>query len=134
MNTKYSIVGVVAVVVVVLGIVFAIKGINSRSSNPVANEPSTSSVVNGKQIIDITAKGGYSPKVITAKANTSTVIRISTNSSFDCSSSVSIPSLGYKTNLPPTGKTDIPVPAQKPGTSLQGLCAMGMYNFEIKFN
>lgn len=92
------------------------------------------SIVDGKQIIEISARGGYSPRITMAKANMPTVIRMSTKGSFDCSSAVSIPSLGYRANLPPTGTTDIEVPAQKSGSTLQGLCAMGMYNFQIKFN
>ncbi len=92
------------------------------------------SIVDGKQIIEITARGGYSPRITTAKADMPTVIRMSTKGSFDCSSAVSIPSLGYRANLAPTGTTDIEVGAQKPGSTLQGLCAMGMYNFQIKFN
>lgn len=36
-------------------------------------------------------------------------------------------------NLPPSGTTDIEIPPQKAGAVVQGLCAMGMYNFSIKF-
>lgn len=92
------------------------------------------SLVDGKQIVEISARGGYSPRITMAQANVPTIIRMSTKGSFDCSSAVSIPSLGYRANLPPTGTTDIEVPAQKSGSTLQGLCAMGMYNFQIKFN
>ncbi len=92
------------------------------------------SVVDGKQIVDITAKGGYAPRVSTAKANIPTTLRIETKGTFDCSSAITIPSLGYRNNLPPTGTTEIEVPPQKTGTTLQGLCAMGMQNFQINFN
>jgi hypothetical protein len=50
------------------------------------------------------------------------------------SSAVFIPSLNYRKNLQPSGVTEIEVPPQKAGTTLQGLCAMGMYNFTIKYN
>ncbi|MHB0978080.1 MAG: hypothetical protein ACYC1K_01560 [Minisyncoccota bacterium] len=101
-----------------------------------SNQPNINnvSIVDGKQIIDITARGGYSPRITMAKADMPTVIRMSTKGSFDCSSAVSIPSLGYRANLPPTGTTDIEIGVQKSGSTLQGLCAMGMYNFQIKFN
>ena len=92
------------------------------------------SMADGKQIIKIQAKGGYSPKVTTAKADTPTTIEVSTQSTFDCSSALVIPSLNYRKNLPPSGTTDIEVPAQKAGTKLQGLCAMGMYSFVVNFN
>lgn len=92
------------------------------------------SIVNGKQIITINAKGGYSPRVTTAKADIPTVIKVATNGTFDCSSALTIPSIDYRENLSPSGETEIEVPSQKAGTTMQGLCAMGMYNFAIHFN
>jgi plastocyanin domain-containing protein len=92
------------------------------------------SVVDGRQIIEIGAKGGYEPKVSVAKADIPTILRVQTRGTFDCSSALTIPSVGYKGNLPPSGVTEIEVPAQESGTTLQGLCAMGMYNFKVQFN
>ena len=100
-----------------------------------AQAPSyTATVVDGKQVIEISAKGGYSPRVAIAKADLPTVLKITTQGTFDCSSAVSIPKLGYRANLPPSGVTEIEVPPQKSGSTLQGLCAMGMYNFQVRFN
>ncbi len=97
--------------------------------------PPTNNVVieNGKQIITITAKGGYSPRVMTAKADVPTELRVDTNNTYDCTSALNIPSIGYSNNLPATGSTIIPLPPQKAGTTFRGLCAMGMYNFVINF-
>jgi len=92
------------------------------------------SVVDGKQIIEIGAKGGYAPKVSSAKADIPTILRVQTRGTFDCSSALTITSIGYRANLPPSGVTEIEVPAQKSGATLQGLCAMGMYNFKVQFN
>jgi hypothetical protein len=57
-----------------------------------------------------------------------------TNGTFDCSSGVTIPSLGIRQTLPSTGETDVEIPAQKSGTSLEGVCVMGMYHFTINFS
>lgn len=92
------------------------------------------SVVDGKQIVEIGVKGGYSPNVSAAKADMPTILRMATQGSFDCSSAVVIPSIGYKANLPASGVTDVEVPPQKSGTVLQGRCAMGMKNFQVQFN
>lgn len=92
------------------------------------------SIADGKQVIEISARGGYSPRNTTAKADMPTIIKVKTNGTFDCSSALSIPSLKYQNYLPSTGETLIEVPPQKQGTVLQGFCAMGMYNFSIKFN
>ena len=92
------------------------------------------SVADGKQIIEIDAKGGYSPSVTIAKANIPTVIKVKTQGTFDCSSALVIQSIGYRANLPSSGETLIEVPPQEAGSTLRGMCAMGMYNFSIKFN
>lgn len=85
------------------------------------------------QLIDITAKGGYSPRVVLAKAGVPTVLRVATNGTFDCSSSIVIPKLGYQKFLQPTGTEDIAISAEQAQGTLQGTCSMGMYNFQIKF-
>ena len=92
------------------------------------------SVADGKQTIEIDAKGGYSPSITIAKANIPTVIKVKTQGTFDCSSALVIQSIGYRANLPPSGETLIEVPPQEAGSTLRGMCAMGMYNFSIKFN
>jgi len=92
------------------------------------------SVVGGRQIIEISAKGGYNPENITAKADTATTLKIKTSGTFDCSSALTIPKLGYQTNLPPSGETVVDVPPQKAGSTLTGLCSMGMYSFTIRFD
>jgi plastocyanin domain-containing protein len=101
--------------------------------SPTSSSPSNITVTDGKQIVTITAKGGYSPKITVAKADMPTVIKMVTKGTFDCSGALSIPSLDYQKNLSPTGETLIDVPAQAKGTTLEGVCSMGMYNFSIKF-
>ena len=93
----------------------------------------TATIVDGVQIIDITAKGGYSPRVVSAKAGVPTVLRVNTNGTFDCSSSLVIPKLSYQKFLPPSGVEEILIPAEKAEGTMQGLCSMGMYNFQIRF-
>ncbi len=91
------------------------------------------SIENGIQYIDISAKGGYSPRVNIAQAGIPTKLKVATSATFDCSASLTIPSIGYRTILPPSGTTEINIPAQEAGTTLQGLCSMGMYSFTIQF-
>ena len=92
------------------------------------------SIVEGKQVIQIIAKGGYSPRNSVAKAGMPTVLKIKTSGTFDCSSALVIPSLSYRANLPMSGETLIDVPTQPAGSTLQGVCAMGMYSFSVQFN
>ncbi len=121
---------IILAIVLIGGIVVLLRG----GSATEAGKQDNVSIVDGKQIIEINAKGGYLPRNSIAKANTPTAIKIITQGTFDCSSAVVIPSLGYRRNLPPSGETFIQIPPQKEGVTLQGLCAMGMYNFSVKFN
>lgn len=89
-------------------------------------------VIEGKQVVRIQAKGGYQPRRSIAKADIATIVRFDTNGTFDCSSSVRIPSLNISKNLLPSGSTDIELGVVKAGV-LQGSCGMGMYPFEIDF-
>ncbi|MEK7170171.1 MAG: hypothetical protein AAB767_02700 [Patescibacteria group bacterium] len=87
----------------------------------------------GTQIILVSAGNGYSPRLTLAKADTPTILHMETAGAFSCASALTIPKLGVRKNLPLTGTTDIDIPPQKAGSTLQGLCAMGMYNFSIRF-
>lgn len=89
-------------------------------------------IVDGKQIIEIHAKGGYQPRQSIAKAGIPTILRMDTSGTFDCSSSVRIPSMDISKTLPQTGITDIDLGTTKAGP-LQGTCGMGMFPFEINF-
>ena len=123
---------VIAAAVLVAGtIVF----VASRPSSQTADQAAPANnvaVVDGKQIIDLTAKGGYRPLQSVAKAGIPTILRVSTKGTFDCSSAIRIPSMGISKNLPQTGSTEIDLGSPQLGT-LQGTCGMGMYPFEIEF-
>jgi uncharacterized protein len=126
---KGTIISIIIAIVLIGGAIFLVGG-KDNSQQEVKNNVT---VVNGKQVIEIDAKGGYYPRVTTAKADIPTVIKVKTSGTFDCSSALTIPSIGYQTNLPQSGVTDIEVPAQKVGSTVQGICSMGMYNFSVKF-
>lgn len=116
------------------GIVFLLSGESEKTKTNVQNNSNNISIVNGKQIIEITAKGLYAPKKTVAKANIPTVIKIKTDNTFDCTKSLNFPSLGLRKSLPSTGETSVELPAQKPGATVKGVCSMGMYSFTVNFN
>ena len=107
----------------------------SQGNNPGIDSPRVNNVTteDGKQIVTISAKGGYSPRVTEAKADMPTLLRVETQGTFDCSSVLSLPSMKYQKNLPPSGVTEVELPPQKAGSTFEGLCGMGMYRFEIAF-
>jgi len=127
----------IALVAVIFGGVMLLKNNASSQSANTGGFSSVSSVnnvtvENGKQIITINTKGGYQPERSIAKAGMPTVLRFATNGTFDCSSSIRIPSMGITKVLPQTGNTDIDVGTPQVAT-LQGTCGMGMYRFEVDF-
>lgn len=89
-------------------------------------------IVDGVQVIDLRARGGYKPEVSTAKAGIPTILKVNTSGTFDCSSAIRIPSMNVSRNLPPSGSTEIDLGIPVAGI-LQGTCGMGMYPFEIDF-
>lgn len=129
---------IVAIIIAAIVIFFAISytgGVSSNSDDGNVNVKETAnnvSVVDGKQIIEIKAKGGYSPEHSFAKAGVPTILRLNTNGTFDCTSIVRIPSMNINQNLPMTGITDINLGVQGVST-LQGTCGTGTYPFDIKF-
>ena len=103
-----------------------------RSSGTDDTPANNVSIVDEKQIVEVSVKGGYRPQKSVAKAGVPTILRFATNSTYDCSGAVRIPSIGYSAFLPATGKTDVELGTPQAGI-LRGMCAMGMYVFEIEF-
>lgn len=119
----------VTVAAILIGGAFILTKSGSQDVSVVVNNVT---VVDGKQIVEIDVKGGYQPRKSIAKAGMPTIIRFKTNGTFDCSSSIRIPSMGISKFLPQSGNTDVDIGSPKVAV-LQGTCGMGMYNFEITF-
>jgi len=120
-----------ALIIVTLGLVVAIGFIFYGGSGSTSAQ--NVEIKNGVQYITITAKGGYFPNISTAKGDTPTKLIVETNGTYDCSASLVIKSINYQKILPRTGETEIDLGTPKAGESFQGVCGMGMYNFEVKF-
>lgn len=116
------------VALILIGMAFVVASGGNKSPVNANNV----SVVGGKQIIDLTARGGYSPEKSIAKAGVPTTLRFTTNGNYDCSSSVRIPSQNISKNLEISGTTEIDLGSPKAGV-MYGSCGMGMYPFEIDF-
>jgi len=88
----------------------------------------------GKQIITVLARGGYSPRTITAKAGIPTTLVMKTENSYGCERAFRIPKMGIAQTLPETGLTEIDLGTQAAGARVSGTCSMGMYSVSINFN
>ena len=127
---KETITSIIIALLLIGGALFFFRGGNSQAKDavPVNNV----SIVDGKQIIAINAKGGYYPRQSFAKAGIPTILRFNAKGTFDCSSSVRLPSMNISKNLSSTETTDIDIGTQKVGT-FNGSCGMGMYPFQVEF-
>ena len=126
---RATLISIIAAVVLIGGaFVFTRGGFTEARDVP----PNNVTVVDGTQIIEIRAKGGFAPRKSIAKAGMPTILRFQTNGTFDCSSVVRIPSMDIGKNLPLSGVTDIALHNPELGI-LEGSCGMGMYPFEIEF-
>lgn len=129
----------VSSIIIILGFAIAasiiLVGGFKKNSDQVSVQPEQNiEIKDGVQYITISAKGGYSPKNSIAQAGIPTKLIVTTNGTYDCSSSLVIRSLKYQKMLPQTGEEIIGVGVPEAGTSLQGTCGMGMYSFSINFN
>jgi plastocyanin domain-containing protein len=122
----------IAIVLIIIGVFFIFTKGSPKAANENVASVDNVTIENGVQIVEIKAKGGYNPRTSVAKAGLPTILRFNTDGTFDCSSSVRIPSLNVSKSLPISGLTDIELPSSSAGT-LSGTCGMGMYPFEIIF-
>ncbi|KKR43045.1 MAG: hypothetical protein UT78_C0009G0020 [Candidatus Nomurabacteria bacterium GW2011_GWF2_40_12] len=112
--------------VVAIGIVFWGGKENSKSVQNVE-------IKDGIQYITIDAKGGYSPRLSTAKAGIPTKLIVKTDGTYDCSSSLVVRAAGFQKLLPQTGETEIDLGIPEAGVPIEGVCGMGMYSFNVNF-
>ena len=124
----------IAFVVLAFGGILLLKNDTRQSEvrSPQQATAQTVEMVDGKQIINIKAKGGYFPMSIDAQSGVPTTLRVTTSGTFDCSSAIRVPSMNISKSLPSTGETDIDLGTPEAG-KLAGTCGMGMYPFEINF-
>ena len=126
---KSTAISIAVTIILIGGAIMLVRGGSEQANITPLNNVT---VADGKQVIEIRAKGGYLPRQSVARAGMPTILRFETSGTFDCSSSVRIPSMDITRSLPPSGTTDIDLGIPKSGT-LQGSCGMGMYPFEIVF-
>jgi len=70
---KKTAISILVAVILIGGTIFLTRG-NNNLNNNINNV----SIVDGKQIITINAKGGYAPQITTAKADVPTIIKMDT--------------------------------------------------------
>lgn len=135
MNKSHIIIVVIAVFIVAaltLGVQFYKKDNPSSISNSIAW--SNVKIIDNKQEITIIAwSARYTPMLTRAKAWLPTTLKIQGKNAYGCESAVRIPQLSYSKNLDSNGSDVVDLWVQNAWSVMNGMCAMGMYNFQIKF-
>lgn len=76
---------------------------------------------------------GYSPNIITLKANKESVIHLNNKDGAGCIQAFTIPKLNIEKIVTIGSVSDVTIPPQAPGTNINFMCSMGMYQGTIKF-
>lgn len=131
---KNTIISIIASLALIGGTLYFV---SDRSASTNTNEVAQSQNVeirDGVQYVTVTAKGGYSPRVMQIKGGIPTKLVVKTDGTYDCSASLVVRSVGFQKILQPTGEEVIDLGTPKSGEKVQGVCGMGMYNFLINFS
>jgi plastocyanin domain-containing protein len=128
---KNTIISIIISVALIGGTLYFISDRPASSGGEVAQSQNVE-IRDGVQYVTVTAKGGYSPRVTEIRGGLPTKLVVKTDGTYDCSASLVIRSLGFQKILQPTGEEVIDLGTLKSGDKFQGVCGMGMYNFQIK--
>ncbi len=79
-------------------------------------------------------ENGYFPLKATAQAGRKSILRVYTNRTLGCSQTFNLPDFNLAALLPSTGVEGIRDPPNGTGVSLEGVCDMGIYTFDIVFD
>lgn len=128
---KNTIISIIISIVLIGGTLYFVSG-RSTPSGGEAVQSQNVEIKDGVQYVTVTAKGGYSPRVTQIQSGIPTKLVVKTDGTYDCSASLVVRSVGFQKILQPTGEEVIDLGTPKSGEKVQGVCGMGMYNFQIK--
>lgn len=128
---KNTIISIIISIILIGGTLYFISDKPTSSGSEVAQSQNVE-IRDGIQYVTVTAKGGYSPRVTEIKGGLPTKLVVKTDGTYDCSASLVVRSVGFQKILQPTGEEVIDLGTPKSGDKVQGVCGMGMYNFQIK--
>jgi|SRR3989344_21930 len=128
---KNTIISIIISIAIIGGTLYFV---SDRSVSPGGETAQSQNIEirDGVQYVTIAAKGGYSPRVTEIKGGLPTKLVVKTDGTYDCSASLIVRSVGFQKILQSTGEEVIDLGVPKSGDTVQGVCGMGMYNFQIK--
>jgi plastocyanin domain-containing protein len=128
---KNTIISIIISLVLIGGTLYFVSDRSVSSGGELAQSQNVE-IKDGVQYVTVTAKGGYSPRITQIQSGIPTKLVVKTDGTYDCSASLVVRSVGFQKILQPTGEEVIDLGTPKSGEKVQGVCGMGMYNFQIK--
>ena len=128
---KNTIISIIISIALIGGTLYFVSDRPTSSGGEVAQSQNVE-IRDGVQYVTVTAGGGYSPRITQIEGGIPTKLVVKTNGTYDCSASLVVRSVGFQKILQPTGEEVIDLGTPKSGDKVQGVCGMGMYNFQIK--
>lgn len=129
---KNTIISIIISIAIIGGTLYFVSEKPATSENGGVVQSQNVEIKDGVQYVTVNAQGGYSPRMSSIQPNLPTKLIVKTNGTYDCSASLVIRSAGFQKILQPTGEEVIDLGTPKSGEKIQGVCGMGMYNFQIK--
>lgn len=129
---KNTIISIIISLALIGGTLYFVSDKSASSGTDGVAQSQNVEIKDGVQYVTVTAKGGYSPRVTQIKGGIPTKLVVKTDGTYDCSASLVVRSVGFQKILQPTGEEVIDLGTPKSGEKVQGVCGMGMYNFQIK--
>ena len=133
-NGMNKTISLIITLALIAGIVIVFTSTKSKNNADTAQAVRNSEIKDGVQYVTIQAKNGYAPRISEAQAGIPTKLIVKTNGTYDCSAALIIRSIGFQKILQQTGEETIDIGTPKAGGLLQGVCGMGMFSFQIKFD
>ncbi len=128
---KSTIISIIISIAIIVGTIYFVSDRSVSPGGEIAQSQNVE-IRDGVQYVTIAAKGGYFPRVTKIKGGIPTKLVVKTDGTYDCSASLVVRSVSFQKILQPTGEEIIDLGTPKSGEKVQGVCGMGMYNFQIK--
>ena len=131
---KNTVLSIIVSIAIIGGTFYFVSRDNSSSpqNGDVAQQQNNVEIKDGVQYVTINAHSGYSPRMSSVQSGLPTKLIVKTNGTYDCSLSLVIRQIGFQKILQPTGEEVVDLGTLKSGEKVQGVCGMGMFNFQIK--
>jgi uncharacterized protein len=129
---KNVILSIIVSLSIIGGALYIVSDKSTSTGDEQSSQTQNVEIRGGVQYVTISAKGGYLPRMSEIRAGIPTKLIVKTEGTYDCSASLVVRSAGFQKILQSTGEEIVDLGTPKSGEQIQGVCGMGMYNFQLE--